>query len=90
MKKRFTEEQIVKILEELRSGKSAKDVAREHGITTNTVYSWKRKYGDMSKNEIHKLKSLEDENAKLKRLVADLSLDNMVQKDIIKKFCDPE
>jgi len=90
MKKRFTEDQIVKILDELRNGMSAKDVAREHGITTNTVYNWKRKYGDMSKKEIHKLKSLEDENAKLKRLVADLSLDNMVQKDIIKKFCDPE
>lgn len=47
MKKRFTEEQIVKILDELRSGMSAKEVAREHGITTNTVYNWKRKYGDI-------------------------------------------
>lgn len=90
MKKRFTEEQIVKILEECRSGKPVKEVAREYGITTNTIYTWKRKFGDMSKKEVHKLRNLEEENARLKRLVADLSLDNMVQKDIIKKYCDME
>lgn len=90
MKKRFSEEQIVKILNEYRNGKSVKEVAREYGITTNTIYAWKRKYGDMSKQEVHKLRNLEDENSRLKRLVAELSLDNMVQKDIIKKYCDPE
>lgn len=90
MKKRFSEKQIVNILSEHLSGKKVKDIAREHGIAENTFYIWKRKYGDMSISEVIKLKQLEEENAKLKRLVADLSLDNMAQKEIIKKFCDPE
>lgn len=90
MKKIFTEEQIVIILEEIRNGKSVKEVARENGITTNTIYNCKRKYGNMTKSEIHKLRSHEEENCKLKRLVAELSLDNIVQKDIIKKYCAAE
>ncbi|MBB6479460.1 transposase [Spirochaeta isovalerica] len=90
MKKRFTEEQIVKILGEQKLGKQVKDIAREYGISTNTFFNWKKKYGDMTKQEIVKLRQLEEENERLKKLIADLSLDNMAQKEIIKKFCDPE
>lgn len=90
MKKRFSEEQIVKILEEHKTGKKVKDIARDHGISENTFYIWKQKYGEMTSKEIARLRQLEDENTKLKKLVADLSLDNMAQKEIIKKFCDPE
>ena len=90
MKKRFSEEQIVKILSEQKTGKMVKDIARDHGISENTFYIWKRKYGDMTSQEIVRLRQLEDENGKLKKLVADLSLDNMAQKEIIKKYCDPE
>ena len=90
MKKRFTEEQIIKVLDEFTNGKSAKDLGREYGVQPNTIYTWKRRFGDMSQQEIQKLRSLEDENTKLKRLVAELSLDNMVQKDIIKKYCNTE
>jgi len=59
-------------------------------ISENTIYIWKRKFGEMTTQEIVRLRQLEEENAKLKKLVADLSLDNMAQKEIIKKFCDPE
>ncbi|WP_168203337.1 transposase [Oceanispirochaeta crateris] len=90
MKKRFTEEQIVRILGEQKLGKKIKDIAREYGISENTFYIWKKKYGDMSSKEIARLKQLEQENENLKKLVANLSLDNMAQKEIIKKFCDPE
>lgn len=90
MKKRFTEEKIVKILSEHNTGKRVKDIAREHGISENTFYIWKKKYGDMSSNEIARLKQLEGENTNLKKLVADLSLDNMAQKEIIKKFSSLE
>jgi putative transposase len=89
VKKRFSEEQIVKILNENNSGKIVKEISREYGISENTFYIWKRKYGDMSTSEVVKLRLLEDENTKLKKLVADLSLDNMAQKEIIKKFCNP-
>jgi putative transposase len=90
MKKRFTEEQIVKILQEQQTGKLIKEICRERGISENTFYIWKRKYGNMSISEVSKLKSLEYENTKLKRLVADLSLENMVQKDVIKNYCGPK
>ena len=87
MKKRFQEEQIVRILREQGQGKKIKDVARDYGINENTFYQWKKKYGGMrSSSEIKRLRQLEAENANLKKLVADLSLDNMMQKEIIKKF----
>ena len=85
MKKRFTEEQIIQLLAEIRAGKSVKELARERGITLQTLYSWKTKYGDMSTSEAQKLRSLEQENARLKRLVADLSLDNQILKDVNSK-----
>ena len=85
MKNRFTEEQIIKVLKEHEGGRPAADIVRELGIAEQTFYSWKRKYGDMNVLEVKKLKQLEAENAKLKELVADLSLDNMILKDVISK-----
>ena len=90
MKKRFSEEKIVSVLQEVTNGKSVREVAREHGISENTYYVWKKKYGDMNVSEVVRMRELEDENAKLKKLVAELSLDNMIQKDVIKNFCRPK
>jgi putative transposase len=85
MKKRFTEEQIIKVLQKNASGTSAKEVCREFGISIQTFYSWKKKFDGMDVNEARKLKSLETENQKLKRLVAELSLDILMLKDINSK-----
>ena len=85
MKKRFTEEQIIKALKEHESGRQAADIVRELGIAEQTFYNWKRKYGDMNVSEAKRLKQLEAENAKLKELVAELSLDNKILKDVISK-----
>ena len=85
MKNRFTEEQIIKALKEHEGGRPATDIVRELGIAEQTFYNWKRKYGDMNVSEIKRLKQLEAENAKLKELVADLSLDNKILKDVISK-----
>ena len=85
MKKRFNEEQIIKILKEQDAGKTAAEICRNHGISQGTFYKWKSKYGGMDISEARRLKSLEDENARLKRLVADLSLDNVILKDVISK-----
>ncbi len=91
MKKRFSEKEIVEILQKQKNtGKTIAEICREKGIAENIFYKWKRKYENMTVSEVIKLKSLEDENAKLKRLVAELSLENMVQKDVIKNFCSPE
>ena len=90
MKKRFSEEQIVKILAEHKTGKTVKEISRTYSISENTFYIWKQKYGEMTSKEIVRLRQLEDENSKLKKLVADLSLDNMAQKEVIKKYCTPE
>lgn len=85
MKNRFTEEQIIKVLKEHEGGRSPTDIVWELGIVEQTFYSWKRKYGDMNVSEVKRLKQLEAENAKLKELVADLSLDNKILKDVISK-----
>ena len=85
MKKRFTEEQIIKALKEHEGGRQAADIVRELGIAEQTFYNWKRKYGDMNVSEAKRLKQLEAENAKLKELVAELSLDNRILKDVISK-----
>ena len=82
MKNRFTEEQIIKVLKEHEGGA---DIVRELGIAEQTFYSWKRKYGDMNVSEVKRLKQLEAENARLKELVAELSLDNKILKDVISK-----
>jgi putative transposase len=85
MKKRFTEEQIIQVLKEYASGGSAGELCRRHGISGTTLYKWKAKYGGMEVSDAKKLKSLESENAKLKRLVADLSLDKVVLQDLLSK-----
>ena len=85
MKVRFTEEQIIKILKEHEAGKKAVDIAREYNITEQTFYRWKSKYGGMDVSEAKRLKQLEEENRRLKEMVADLSLDNKILKDVLSK-----
>lgn len=85
MKTRFTEEQIIKILKEHENGKKATDIVRENNISEQTFYRWKSKYGGMDVNEAKRLKQLEEENRRLKELVADLSLDNKILKDVLSK-----
>ena len=84
-RKRFTEEQIIGILKEHEGGISVQELGRKHGICVNTIYRWKSKYGGMDVSEAKRLKALEAENRRLKRLVADLSLDNQILKDINSK-----
>lgn len=85
MKKRFSEETIIKILKEHESGKKATDIVREHNISEQTFYRWKSKYGGMELSEAKRLKQLEEENRRLKELVANLTLDNHILKDVISK-----
>ena len=82
---RFTEEQIIGVLREQESGAKTADLCRRHGISSATFYAWKAKFGGMDVSEAKRLKSLEDENAKLKRLLADAMLDNSVLKDLLGK-----
>jgi len=83
MKKRFTEEQIIGILKEAESGMRVADVCRKHGISDATYYNWKSKFGGMSVSEAQRLKALEMENSKLKRLLADAHLDIAALKDVV-------
>lgn len=85
MKARFTEEQIIRILKEHENGKKVSDIIRENNITEQTFYRWKSKFGGMEVSEVKRLRQLEEENRKLKELVADLSLDNQILKDVISK-----
>ena len=86
MKKgRFTEEQIIGVLKQHEAGRKVQELARELGVSEATIYTWKSKYGGMDVNEAQRLKSLEDENRRLKHLVADLSLDKEVLKAVIRK-----
>lgn len=85
MKQKFTEEQIVKILARLKRGERTKDLGRELGVTPTTIYQWRKKFSDMTVNEARRLKELEAENTKLKKLVADLSLDNAILRDVNSK-----
>lgn len=84
-KSRFSENQIVKILKEYEQGKSTKDICREYGIAPPTFYSWKKKYSGMDSSQLKELKSLKEENDRLKKMYADLSLDHRILKDIIDK-----
>lgn len=81
---RFTEEQIIGILREKQAGGTA-DVCRKHGISSATFYKWKAKYGGLEVSDAKRLKALEDENAKLKKLLAEVMLDNAMLKDIASK-----
>ncbi|EPY02184.1 transposase [Magnetospirillum fulvum] len=82
---RFTEEQIIGILKEQEAGAKTVDVCRKHGISDATFYKWKAKYGGMEISEAKRLKALEDENARLKKLLAEAMLDNAVLKEISSK-----
>ena len=84
-KSRFTERQIIRILKEYEAGKKAKDLCREHGISDATFYNWKKKYGGMDATQLKRLKEMEEENRRLKRMYADLSLDHELLKDVLEK-----
>ena len=84
-KSRFTESQIVSILKETDAGLQVKEICRKHGISDATYYNWKAKYGGLDASELKRLKELEAENTKLKRMYADLALENSAMKDLITK-----
>jgi putative transposase len=84
---RFSEEQIIAVLKEQEAGMATADVCRRHGISPATFYKWKAKYGGLEVSDARRLRSLEEENARLKRLLADAMLDNAMLKEIsAKKF----
>jgi putative transposase len=85
---RFTEEQIIAVLKEAEAGAKTGDLARRHGVSEATIYNWKAKYGGLEVSEAKRLRALEDENAKLKRLLADAMLDNAGLKDLLAKIGD--
>jgi putative transposase len=86
MKKvRFTETQIISVLKQQEAGISVKDLAREHGISEATFYNWKAKYGGMEANEVKRMKDLEEENARLKRIVANMTLEIDAIKHVLEK-----
>jgi len=84
-KKRFKESQIVSILRQQEAGKTTKDICREQGISEATFYNWKAKYGGMEISDVRKMKELEEENSKLKKIVANLTLENDAIKTVLEK-----
>lgn len=84
-KSQFSEEQIIRAIKEHESGTKAEDIARKMGVTTTTFFRWKSKYGGMEVNEAKRLRQLEDENGRLKRLLADQMLDNAALKAVLTK-----
>ncbi len=84
-KSRFTESQIVTILKEADAGMKVDDIRRQHGISSATYYNWKAKYGGLDASELKRIKELEAENAKLKKMFADVSLENHVMKELFAK-----
>ncbi len=84
-KSRFTEEQIISILREHEAGVTTADICRKHGVSSATFYKWKAKFGGMDVSEAKRLKALEDENQRLKRMLADTMLDNAALKDLLGK-----
>ena len=85
MKRRFSEEQIIGILREQEAGGMVKEITRRHGISEQSFYRWKAKYGGMDVSDARRLKELETENGKLKRLLAEAHLDNAALKDIVSR-----
>lgn len=83
--KRFTEEQIIAVLKEAEAGAKTADLCRRHGVSEQTFYRWKARYGGLEVSDLRRLRQLEDENSRLKRLVADLTLDNQALKELIRK-----
>jgi putative transposase len=84
-KTKFTETQIVKAIKDHETGRNAVDICRELGITTASFYKWRQRYGGMEVNEVRKMKNLQDENSRLKRMYADLSLVHEALKDAVAK-----
>jgi len=84
---RFTGEQIVGVLKQGEAGMKTAELCRQHGITEGTYYRWKAKFGGLDVGDTQKLKRLEEENTRLKRIVADLTMDNVVLKDLLSKNC---
>ena len=82
---RFSEEQIIGILKEHEAGVSVADLCRKHGVSDASIYKWKAKFGGMEVSEAKRLRALEDDNAKLKRMLADAMLDNVALKDLLGK-----
>ena len=80
---KFTEEQIIGVLREQEAGVTTAEVCRRHGISSTTFYAWKSKYGGLEVSDAKRLKAVEEENAKLKRLLADAMLDNVALKDLL-------
>ena len=85
MKKRFTEEQIICVLKEAEAGMKVAELCRKHGISEPTYYNWKSKYGGMTVSDAQRLKALEQENNRLKRLLADAHLDISALKDVLQR-----
>lgn len=84
-KTKHSEAQIVKMLGEYENGRKAEDICREYGVHRATFYNWKKKYSGMDTSQLTELKSLKEENARLKKMYAELAMDNMVLKDVISK-----
>ncbi len=84
-RKRFSEEQIIRILKEGEAAGNIREVCRQHNVTEQTYYRWRNKYGGMEVSDAKKLKGLEKENSELKKLVAELTLDNRMLKDVVSK-----
>jgi len=84
-KTRFTETQIVGVLKEYEAGKSIVELCRERGISKATFFNWKSKYGGLEANDLKRIKELEEENMRLKKMYADLSLDHQILKEVFKK-----
>lgn len=83
--KRYSQEQIIRILAELKSGKTVEEICRVYGVAQSTLYNWKTKYGEMDRDELARLRELEDENRRLKRIVAQQVLDIDALKDLLTK-----
>ncbi len=84
-KSRFPESKIISLLKAHNAGRSTQEICREHGISSATFYNWRKKYGGMDASQLKRLKELEEANSRLKKMYADLALDNTMLKDILSK-----
>jgi len=84
-KSRYTESQIITMLREHENGKKVTDICREYGISSATFFNWKSKYGGLEVNELKRMRELEEENARLKKMYADVSMDHQILKEVLSK-----